>query len=85
MKTNIEMATAVSIYSEGICFISVCAPADMPREVVERVVNLKQPTGIASKWRVSTSKWRKDGVEVNDSMPRECEKDCTRRHWLMEC
>lgn len=71
----------VLVYVSGLVCCSVCAPADMSIEEVERVVNLENPTGISSGWSVSDDETFADGTP----MPAPCEKVPGRVHYLMTC
>jgi hypothetical protein len=73
--------SGVQVYSVGVVCASACAPVDMPREEVERAVNAQCPTGIASRWQISTDETFANG----DPMPRECNSDPGRQHWLLNC
>ena len=48
----------IEIYSWGLVYASVCAPADLPLAEVERQVNVELPTGIGSCWRKDESDFR---------------------------
>jgi hypothetical protein len=71
------------VYRIGTVHISVCVPKDMTVEDVEYAANREHPTGIGSKWTVSTDKTFADGTSPNpcpcDSHPSE------RLHYLMVC
>jgi hypothetical protein len=74
-----ETATrAVNIYSNGVVHCSVCAPADMSREEVERAVNAQNPTGLDTGWKVSDEPFRTG--EANPHLAGDCGQ-----HWLMVC
>lgn len=70
----------ITIYSSGLVCCSVCAPAGMDREVVERRVNVAAPTGISSRWRVSD-----EDFNTGHPNPTPCEQDSTRLHYLLNC
>jgi hypothetical protein len=78
---TIEGEAKVVVYAVGVVCASVCAPADWPREDVERAVNLDQPTGISSRWAISDDETFSGG-EPN---PSPCHDDNTRLHWLLNC
>ena len=68
---------AVRVYSQGLCFCSVCAPADMAADAVVSEVNEKSPSGTDLGWQLSDEDFRtgeKNGFKA------ECG-----RHWLLEC
>ena len=71
----------VRIYSNGIVHCSVCVPKDMSREAIEGAVNLQNPTGVSTKWKIDESGKFADGT----LFPAQCEEDATRFHWLMVC
>jgi len=71
----------VEVYRSGLAHCSVCAPKSMSREDVERYTNMNLPTGISSKWMISTD----PKFATGDPNPTACERDSTRMHYLMEC
>jgi hypothetical protein len=73
----------VEIYSMGPLCCSVCAPADMPREEVERAVNQQHPAGTEHCWRVADDKTFSDGTTKNGGIV-DCHRGHT-RHWLLDC
>lgn len=75
------MTDRVHIYSYGLCYASACAPAEMGGGDVAEAVNAQMPTGIGSRWNISSDAAFKSG----QSNPCECEHDKTRRHWLLDC
>jgi hypothetical protein len=71
----------VVIYSKGLVACSVCAPAEMKPDEVEAEVNLQNPTGILSCWKISEdSTFRQGGPN-----PGPCDATANRRHWLLNC
>ena len=71
----------LEVYSTGIVHCSICTNIESVEEI-ERIVNLKNPTGISSYWRVSKNKNFRGG-EPN---PCPCDqKPDTHKHYLMEC
>jgi hypothetical protein len=76
----------VTVYSQGLVYASVCAPADMDPNELERIVNMQAPTGVGSPWRISSESFA-DGTPN----PAPCahadgaEGDDERRHWLLSC
>lgn len=71
----------IDVYAYGICHSSVCVPATMPREEVERLMNSRHPTGIRSCWAISDSPHFSDGL----TNPCPCSQEPHRQHWLMVC
>lgn len=71
----------VVIYASGPVVCSVCVPAEMPREEIERSVNAQSPTGISSSWKISKDSTFKGG-EPN---PCQCNDGPQRLHYLMDC
>lgn len=74
----------VTIYAAGLAAglvsCSVCVPAGMDREIVERRVNIADPTGIPSRWRISD-----ESFKSGESNPTPCNQDSTRLHYLLNC
>lgn len=70
----------VQVYSNGLCYCSVCVKATMSREDIVKEVNNLNPSGTHRDWTISAECFQ--GGEFN---PRPCEQDCTRLHFLMEC
>ena len=67
------------IYSKGICFSSVCS--SLPLEETEKLLNLENPTGIDSKWKLS-----KENFRTGEDNPCVCERNpATHKHYLFEC
>ena len=60
---------AVHVYSNGPIHCSVCVPKAWQQSKVEREVNLVNPTGISSEWKVSDDKQFKTG----EDNPCECD------------
>jgi hypothetical protein len=70
----------LEIYSNGLVHCSVCTNV-IDRKRIEELVNLKNPTGIASQWKISN-----DNFKNGNSNPCPCEnKPKTHKHYLMEC
>lgn len=71
----------VQVYSTGLCFCSVCAPADMLIPDMLRQVNLSNPTGLDHGWEVD------DAGEFASGHPNPCVcgNDDTRLHYLLSC
>jgi hypothetical protein len=70
----------IEIYSSGVCALSVCVPNFAKPEEVETAVNEVHPTGIESKWKISTETF-KDGTPN----PCRCNDTVTRMHYLLNC
>lgn len=74
------MTQEIAVYANGIVHCSVCTNV-RGKKKIEVLVNMKNPTGIYSRWRISKDKFR-DG----SSNPCPCEKNPkTHKHYLMEC
>jgi hypothetical protein len=71
----------IVIYSNGLCYCSVCAPSDYTEEMLEEEVNMIHPTGMDGKWSVSKDKFFSTG----QTNPCQCHDTDERRHWLMSC
>lgn len=71
----------ITIYSSGLAYCSVCAPADMALDALTEAVNVEQPTGISSSWKLDAAGVFADGTP----MPRLCESHPDRRHYLFSC
>lgn len=71
----------IDIYAKGLVTISVCAPADMAHEEIERLANLEYPTGIESRWTISDEATFADG----SPHPGICEGNENSRHYLLHC
>lgn len=70
------------IYSQGIIAMSVCVDKDLTTHEIEMLANSQSPTGIKSKWQISTDKTFHKG-EPN---PCPCEDHPeTRKHYLLNC
>jgi hypothetical protein len=70
----------IEIYSTGIVHSSVCVKKGITIYEIETTVNNLLPTGISSKWKVSTEDFA-DGTPN----PSPCETDKDRQHYLMVC
>ena len=71
----------VQVYANGIVCCSVCAPEGMPVELIEEEVNLNNPTGISSPWRVSDD----EAFATGEPHPHPCEQVPGRLHYLLNC
>jgi hypothetical protein len=67
----------ITVYKEGLCTASVCAPAEMTKEEVEAEM---PGTGIRSQWVVADRPFA-----TGETNPCPCNNDPDYRHWLMEC
>lgn len=63
----------------GLVSLSVCTNLSIP-EMEERA-NIEAPTGISYGWKLSESKTFATG----QTNPCVCEKDPTRKHYLLHC
>ena len=70
----------IIIYSNGLIHCSVCVDARLSKEEVEAGVNLENPSGTMHGWVIDKNKFADGGKN-----PRLCEKDRTRKHYLMVC
>lgn len=78
----------VSVYSSGAGYCSVCAPNDMSIEEITEQVNILNPTGIESKWKLSEDPTFHKKVDYVEPAPNPCPCDQqpeTRKHYLFEC
>ncbi len=71
---------SIQIYSLGIVACSVCVPKDMPKEEIEKEVNLQSPTGIRSKWKIA-----KESFKEGQKNGKPCDDDPNRKHYLLNC
>jgi len=75
------MKEELEVYNDGFVHCSICTNVKS-RKRIEELVNLKNPTGIESRWKISRDKTFRSG-EAN---PCPCEKNPkTHKHYLMEC
>lgn len=75
------MTEELIVYKNGLCYCSVCTNIQS-RERIESLTNLKNPTGISSRWVISKDETFRSG-EPN---PCPCETNPeTHKHYLMEC
>lgn len=75
------MDDGIEIYAKGLVYCSVCAPNGMTVKEVERKVNIYNPTGVSSRWKISPNKTFKDGL----TNPCKCENDSSKLHYLCVC
>lgn len=60
---------------------SACVKEDLSIKEIEKQVNIQNPTGISSKWRISKDKTFRNG-EIN---PCQCKQNNNRKHYLLNC
>jgi hypothetical protein len=77
MKNNNDLYA----YAVGFVSMSVCVPKGMTKEEIECEANFQHPTGISSRWKISEHKHFADGSPI----PRVCEDDPDRLHYLLNC
>lgn len=70
----------IDIYSKGIVVCSVCVFSNLDRGKIEQLVNLENPTGIASHWTIS-----KENFRTGEKNPHPCESHQDRLHYLLNC
>ncbi len=58
-----------------------CAPRKMPRKEVNELVNVLNPTGIGSRWKIT----RKRSFPAGGPHPVPCADDRNRIHYLLYC
>lgn len=75
------MDSDITIYAQGFITLSVCAPKELSVGEVEAEVNIQNPTGIESPWKVSEDPTFRTG----ESNPCVCEDDPDRLHYLLSC
>ncbi len=76
----VKMSKELIVYAHGLIHCSICTNVKDLNEI-EYMVNLKNPTGIESKWKISKDTFR-DGT-LN---PCPCEQKLeTHKHYLMVC
>jgi len=67
------------VYSHGLCYASVCAPADMSIELIERSANLQVPTGVGP-WKLVD-----ESFTTGETNPHDCERGPAHLHYLLAC
>jgi hypothetical protein len=81
--TGGETLSSIIFYSVGPCYMSACAPSDVPIDAIIERANLEHPTGISSRWGMSEDKTFSDGKSTN---PCPCnDKPETHQHVLLNC
>lgn len=73
--------SVVHIMSEGIFYLTACAPADMDGQAVEGEVRRRAIAGTSHGWRLSKDPTFSGG----QTNPCVCDQDDTRKHWLFAC
>lgn len=71
----------IEIYEVGICYMSVCAPADWDEKDVENYANILSPSGVSHRWT-------KADEPFADGAPNPCwcdDSDKKRKHYLLSC
>jgi hypothetical protein len=71
----------IDCYAVGFCYMSVCAPKNFSPDDLELIANLRHPTGIERKWRVSNDREFASG----HPNPCQCEGNADKMHYLLEC
>lgn len=73
--------TELEVYSNGLCYCSICTNLDSVA-MIENLVNLENPTGTSSRWKISKDPTFNSG----DPNPCPCnQKPNTHKHYLLEC
>ena len=80
MPKSIDLADCV-VYADGIVYCSVCVPKTWTREQVVKAVNAVNPTGITSKWTISSD----TRFHTGGPNPKPCEQEEGKIHYLMRC
>jgi hypothetical protein len=75
-----EGSYQITIYAKGLVHCSVCCPKELTREEIEAHVNMENPTGIDSKWKISD-----EAFASGEANPSVCEKNANRLHYLLVC
>ena len=68
----------INVYAVGIVTMSICAPAGMARDEIERQANAGYPTGISNYWVIS-----QDNFADGSANPHSCEQDGDWLHYLL--
>lgn len=71
---------ATMIMSAGPCYVSVCTREGTSREVIERHVNARYPTGLDHGWSISDEPFR-----TGQPNPCPCDQAAGRLHFLLSC
>lgn len=71
----------IDIYAHGMTHCSVCVPAELSRDEVEKQVNICYPAGGSLRWTVSRDTHFRGG----QPNPCPCQSAAGRLHYLMEC
>lgn len=78
---EVKMKEELWIYGTGIIYSSVCTNIES-RERIEELVNIRNPSGISSEWKIS--KDLKFATGENNPSPCDQKPD-THQHYLMSC
>ena len=78
---NKDPFEGMTLLTQGLCCMSICVPKDTKRNEIERFANINSPTGISSKWKISTDEKFSGG----EPMPCVCSKDPLKMHYLLNC
>lgn len=73
-----EKNSPVTVYSWGLFYCSVCAPAEMTAEQIERETNAINVCGTSKGWTIADQEF--SGGQSN---PCACDSDPARKHWLL--
>jgi hypothetical protein len=68
----------VIVYSEGVCFMSVCS--SLSAGDTEAWIRENHPSGTSHNWAIA-----KEGFRNGDPNGRACEDTAGRCHFLLEC
>lgn len=75
------MCEELEVYSKGIIYCSVCTNIKSIKRI-EELVNLRNPTGISSKWSLD----KKGNFKTGETNPCVCERNPkTHKHYLLSC
>ena len=76
------MSDYFTVYSVGLCYISVCASKELTPDAVERRANDEHPTGVSHPWSIDKKGEFRDG----SPNPTPCDTNPeTHRHYLLSC
>ena len=70
----------INVYSNGLCYCSVCAHKKYSIEEITKEVNIINFTGIKSKWKHS-----KLNFITGEKNPHQCERHKNKKHYLFVC
>jgi hypothetical protein len=75
-----EIDEKIIVYSEGICYASVCADKECCIDEITEFLNLHCPSGIQTDWKLSD-----DDFLTGEKNGCPCNKDSDRLHYLFTC